>query len=287
MWWRVDRERRRSARQSSEADAAAQGGARPERRDVRRGVHTARSAIATPSQPLRSSVCSAVASNRGSRPSISRPALRADHVRGRRRGIGDLSPAPDVVDDDDRAGMPEPRGPVEVDRVGLLVGVDEDEIERLPRPRGSAGRLAATDPDVDLAGRPRRGRGSPGRSRRLRGSASIVTTIPSSGMPRAIQIVEYAPSVPISSTRRAPEMRASRCSSLPETGATSIARQPGGVLLGDRGLEVGVVSDERLGQVRVDAAPCIGCGFGHAASQPGSRPRVNRPRDPPQTAETA
>ncbi len=60
----------------------------------------------------------------------------------------------------------------------------------------------------------------------LAGSASIVTTVPSSGMPRAIQIVEYAPSVPISSTRRAPEMRASRCSSLPETGATSIAGSP-------------------------------------------------------------
>ena len=59
-----------------------------------------------------------------------------------------------------------------------------------------------------------------------------------------------APSVPISSTRRAPEIRASRCRSLPVTGATSIGGQARGVLLGDGGLEGGVVPDEGLGRGR-------------------------------------
>ena len=152
------------------------------------GAHTT-IAIATPSQPLRSSVCSAVASNRGSRPEQLEAALRADHLRVHRRGIGDLAAAPDVVDDDDRAGVPEPRGPVQVDRVRLLVGVDEDEIERLLVLEGRQNVLAAADADVDLAPTPARSRFARATAA-MRGSASIVTTIPSSGMPRAIQIVE-------------------------------------------------------------------------------------------------
>src|SRR3954452_21613013 len=73
---------------------------------------------------------------------------------------------------------------------------------------------------------------TPARSRLARatsayaGLSSSVVSLPSAGIARASQIVLYPPSVPNSSTRRAPIERASRCRNRPCTGGTWMGGRP-------------------------------------------------------------
>ena len=275
LWWRVRSERRRSAASLARRMPRHRVG-RTQRRAAP-GSHDAR-AIATPSQPLRSRVCSAVASKRGSRPSISRPRCGADDLRmSVVAGLATSPARPMLSTTTTVPGWPESRGPVEVERVRLLVGVDEDQVERRssparvgstcsPRPM----RMSTFSPDA------RRGRRSRGRPPRCAGSASIVTTTPSSGI--AARHPDRRVGAERADLEHPPGAGDAReqVQQLARDGRDLDRGEPARVLLRDRRLEVGVVTDERLGQVRVDAAPAVGRGFGHGASQPASRARVNR-----------
>ena len=67
-------------------------------------------------------------------------------------GVEDRAVADDVVADDQRAGPREPQRPFEVARVVLLVGVDEDQVERT-RALGvqlGQGLQRRSDPQLDL-----------------------------------------------------------------------------------------------------------------------------------------
>ena len=66
-------------------------------------------------------------------------------------GVEDRPVADDVVADDQRAGPREPQRPVEVVRIVLLVGVDEDQVERAHALRMQLGQRLQrrTDPQLD------------------------------------------------------------------------------------------------------------------------------------------
>ena len=92
--------------------------------------------------------------------------------------------------------------------VGLLglVGVDEDQVERLAgsRRRASAATRARGRCAPRRARRDRRARCCARATSACRGSCSSVTSRPPAGSARASQMVLYPPSVPISRMLRAP-----------------------------------------------------------------------------------
>ena len=125
----------------------------------------------------------------GRRPSP--PGTRGRRGRRRRSPGSSTRPLPDdVVADDEPAGPGQPHRPVQVLRVGRLVGVDEDEVERLRRSAASAGRVSSAGPTRTSTTSP-----SPARARFARatsacfGEYSSVTSRPPGASPRASQIV--------------------------------------------------------------------------------------------------
>ncbi len=87
-------------------------------------------AIVKPSYPLLPTVWIVVAVTRGSAPTSSRKRRRADDVRVVVAGIGDPTAPHDVVGHDQGSRAGELERPAEVLGVAVLVGVEEDQVER-------------------------------------------------------------------------------------------------------------------------------------------------------------
>ena len=188
-------------------------------------------------------------------------------------GVDHRAVADDVVGDDQAAGTGQLERPGEVVGRVLLVGVDEDQIERLAALGGEL-REASRAPPPRAARRHRRGRLERrwrARPRRTRGWPRASPGDRSSGAPAPARWCCSRRACPARGSCALPIVRASRLSSLPWGGETAMAGRPAAALASTAASSAGSASTSLSDDVAVDRGPPIGAhGF---RPPPAGRPQ--------------